>query len=97
MVTKEDRIRSDFNKISSIVCKYFNVDEEDFIKSNNNACVDARYLIVYKLCDIYKDKEIANAIGLSSKCVNKVRNNFALRLKDKNFKNDYNFIMESML
>lgn len=95
--TKRDKVKQSFDVHAKYVCNYFEVDSSVFLHSNRKQCVDARYIVVYKLCEAYHDDEIANTIGISIKVVNKIRNKFSERLSDKVFKNDYDYIVSSLL
>lgn len=70
-----------YRKVLECVCKCTMMDEESILKSNKEACVDARYVLVHILSQRFTDEEIANLSGLSRTCANKIRNSFKFKYK----------------
>lgn len=63
------------------VCRHTGIDKELLFKSNREECVDARAILVNVLaCKGVTEREIVNLTGLTQQCVNKLKNNFSLRL-----------------
>jgi uncharacterized protein YerC len=54
---------------------------EKVCKSNEEECVDARYVVIAVLSEQLSDKQIAEASGWSVQLVNKAKNSFASRSK----------------
>lgn len=70
-------------KVLECVIKHTATNEESILKSNKEACVDARYVLVHILSQRFTDEEIARFTGLSKTCSNKIRN--AFKFKNKKF------------
>ena len=54
---------------------------EKVLKSNEEECVDARYVVIAVLSERLSDKQIAEVSGWSVQLVNKARNSFHKRCK----------------
>lgn len=89
VLSKYDRVRLDFDKYINVIIKYYDVTREQVLKSNQESCVDARYCLVYLLCDKYTDYELSKGCALSKSCVNKIRNKFKDKLCLNSFKLDF--------
>ena len=87
--SKYDRVRLDFDKYINVIVRYYDVTSEQVLKSNQESCVDARYCLVYLLCDKYTDYELSKGCALSKSCVNKIRNKFKDKLCLNSFKLDF--------
>lgn len=87
--SKYDRVRLDFDKYINVIVRYYDVTREQVLKSNQESCVDARYCLVYLLCDKYTDYELSKGCALSKSCVNKIRNKFKDKLWLNSFKLDF--------
>jgi hypothetical protein len=87
--SKYERVRLDFDKYINVIVKYYDVTREQVLKSNQESCVDARYCLVYLLCDKYTDYELSKGCALSKSCVNKIRNKFKDKLCLNSFKLDF--------
>lgn len=87
-MTKYDNLFKDFNILSDIVSSYFDIDKSELTKSNKENVVDARYCLIYILCNKYKDFDIAKVLGISKSVVNKIRNQINSNLRNYDFYND---------
>lgn len=87
-MTKYDNLFKDFNILSDIVSSYFDIDKSELTKSNKENVVDARYCLIYILCNKYKDFDIAKVLGISKSVVNKIRNQINSNLMNYDFYND---------
>ncbi len=85
-MTKLDNAYRHFNKGLAVVSSFFQVDESKVLTCNEEDCVNARYCLIYLLCEKYHDSDIAKVSGLSKSCVNKVRNNTRYKLEDYSFR-----------
>lgn len=97
MMTKFDDAYAIFDTHLSIVASYFQVDKSKVFTCNEEDYVNARYCLIYMMCDKYNDSDIAKVSRLSKSCVNKIRNNTKFKLKDysfnKSFKNIQNLLL----
>lgn len=89
---KYNNIESLFKKATNRIAEYFNIDANDVFGSNREDCVNARYCLIYILCNKYTDYEISKALPISKSGVNKIRNNFSNKMNIFSFKNDFNCI-----
>ena len=87
-MTKYDNLYKDFNRVSDIVSSYFDIDKSELTKSNKENVVDARYCLIYILCNKYKDFDIAKVLGVSKSVVNKIRNQINSNSRSYDFYND---------
>lgn len=87
-MTKYDNLYKDFDIVSDIVVSYFDIDKSELITSNKENVVDARYCLIYILCDKYKDFDIAKVACVSKSVVNKIRNQINSNLRSYDFYND---------
>lgn len=95
-MTKYDNLYKDFNMVSNIVSAYFDIDKSELTKSNKENVVDARYCLIYILCNKYKDFDIAKVLGVSKSVVNKIRNQINCNLRSYDFYNDLK-VVKSLL
>lgn len=95
-MTKYDNLYKDFNRVSDIVSSYFDIDKSELTKSNKENVVDARYCLIYILCNKYKDFDIAKVLGVSKSVVNKIRNQINSNLRSYDFYNDLK-VVKSLL
>lgn len=95
-MTKYDNLYKDFNRVSDIVSSYFDIDKGELTKSNKENVVDARYCLIYILCNKYKDFDIAKVLGVSKSVVNKIRNQINSNLRSYDFYNDLK-VVKSLL
>lgn len=86
-MTKFDDAYRHFNEGLSIVSSYFQVEESKVLTCNEEDCVNARYCLIYLLCEKYHDSDITKISGLSKSCINKIRNNTKFKLEDYSFRN----------
>lgn len=70
-----------FDFILGKVCEMTELSCEKVCKSNQEECVDARYLVIAVLSEKLSDKQIAEVSGWSVQLVNKAKNNFHNRCK----------------
>ena len=73
--------RDFFDFILGKVCEMTELSIEKVCKSNEEECVDARYVVIAVLSERLSDKQIAEVSGWSVQLVNKARNGFANRCK----------------
>lgn len=73
--------REYFSSIMGKVCEMTGVSFWKVCKSNQEDCVDARYLAIAVLSERLSDKQIAELGGWSVKLISKVRGNFNERCK----------------
>ena len=85
-MTKFDSVSNLFDKLLTIVSSYFKVDRMKVLNSNIEDCVNARYCLIYLLCEKFRDDDIVKVSGLSRSCVNKIRNNTRIKLEDYCFR-----------
>ena len=85
-MTKYDAIRYDLENISNIITSYFDINKDNLFKSNKEEIVEARYCLIYLLCEKYHDSDIAKVSGLSKSCINKIRNYTSYKLEDYSFR-----------
>lgn len=95
-MTKYDNLYKDFNRVSDIVSSYFDIDKSELTKSNKENVVDARYCLIYILCNKYKDFDIAKVLGVSKSVVNKIRNQINSNSRSYDFYNDLK-VVKSLL
>lgn len=95
-MTKYDNLYKDFNIVSDIIVSYFDIDKSELITSNKENVVDARYCLIYILCDKYKDFDIAKVLCVSKSVVNKIRNQINSNLRSYDFYNDLK-VVKSLL
>lgn len=95
-MTKYDNLYKDFNIVSDIIVSYFDIDKSELITSNKENIVDARYCLIYILCDKYKDFDIAKVLCVSKSVVNKIRNQINSNLRSYDFYNDLK-VVKSLL
>lgn len=70
-----------FSEILGKVCEMTELSVEKVCKSNQEECVDARYLVIAVLSARLSDRQIAEVSGWSYQLVNKARNRFHERCK----------------
>ena len=70
-----------FDFILGKVCEMTELSVEKVCKSNEEECVDARYVVIAVLSESLSDKQIAEVSGWSVQLVNKAKNNFHNRCK----------------
>jgi hypothetical protein len=85
-MTKFDEPYGEFKAYLDIVSSYFKVDKPKVLTCNEEDCVNARYCLIYLLCEKYRDNDIVRISGLSRSCVNKIRNNTRVKLEDYYFR-----------
>lgn len=73
--------RDFFDFILGKVCEMAELSIEKVCKSNEEECVDARYVVISVLSEKLSDKQIAEVSGWSVQLVNKARNSFHKRCK----------------
>lgn len=73
--------RDFFDFILGKVCEMTELSEEKVCKSNEEECVDARYVVIAVLSDKLSDKQIAEVSGWSVQLICKARNSFHKRCK----------------
>lgn len=73
--------RDFFESILGKVAGMTEISLEKVIKSNEEECVDARYVLISVLSEKLSDKQIPEASGWSVQLVNKARNSFHKRCK----------------
>ena len=95
-MTKYDNLYKDFNIVSDVIVSYFDIDKSELITSNKENVVDARYCLIYILCDKYKDFDIAKVLCVSKSVVNKIRNQINSNLRSYDFYNDLK-VVKSLL
>ena len=95
-MTKYDNLYKDFNIVRDIIVSYFDIDKSELITSNKENVVDARYCLIYILCDKYKDFDIAKVLCVSKSVVNKIRNQINSNLRSYDFYNDLK-VVKSLL
>ena len=86
-MTKFDEPYREFKAYLDITSSYFKVDKSKVLTCNEEDCVNARYCLIYLLCEKYRDNDIVRISGLSKSCVNKIRNNTRIKLGDYYFRN----------
>ena len=70
-----------FENILGKVCEMTELSVEKVSKSNEEECVDARYLVIAVLSEKLSDKQIAEVSGWSVSLICKARNSFHERCK----------------
>lgn len=70
-----------FDFILGKVCEMTGISIEKVCRSNQEECVDARYLVIAVLSERLSDKQIAEVSGWSVSLICKARNNFHERCK----------------
>ena len=70
-----------FNEVLGKVCEMTEISVEKVCKSNEEECVDARYVVISVLSEKLSDKQIAEVSGWSVQLVNKAKNGFSNRCK----------------
>ena len=65
------------------VCEMTELSCEKVCKSNLEECVDARYVVIAVLSEKLSDKQIAEVSGWSVQLVNKAKNSFHNRCKNR--------------
>lgn len=85
-MAKLDNTYRHFNEGLAVVSSYFQVDKSKVLTCNEDDCVNARYCLIYLLCEKYHDSDIAKVSGLSKSCINKIRNNTRYKLEDYSFR-----------
>lgn len=75
-----------YNTTVNVVCDITNISLNEIFISNKEEIVDARYILVYLLCDKFTDKEISNMTGISKSLANKIRNTVNLRKEKYSFR-----------
>lgn len=73
--------RDFFDFILGKVCEMTELSIEKVCKSNEEECVDARYVVISVLSERLSDKQISEVSGWSVQLVNKARNSFHKRCK----------------
>lgn len=73
--------REYFENILGKVCEMTELSLEKVCKSNEEECVDARYVVIAVLSEKLSGKQIAEVSGWSVQLVNKAKNHFADRCK----------------
>lgn len=73
--------RDFFESILGKVCEMTEISVEKVCKSNEEECVDARYVVIAVLSEQLSDKQISEVSGWSVQLVNKAKNHFADRCK----------------
>jgi isopentenyldiphosphate isomerase len=73
--------REYFESILGKVCEMTGISIEKVCRSNQEECVDARYLVIAVLSERLSDKQIAEVSGWSVQLVNKAKNSFHNRCK----------------
>lgn len=69
-----------YQHVSGIVCEITGLSYSDVINSNREECVDARSLLINKLLQIgLTERRISEFSGLTTQCVNKLKNTFEER------------------
>ena len=96
-MTKFDNAYLRFNEGLSIVSSYFQVDKSKVLTCNEEDCVNARYCLIYIMCEKYHDSDIAKISGLSKSCINKIRNNTRFKLEDYSFRSSLKSIKDLLL
>lgn len=85
-----------FDGILGKVCNLTELSVGKVCKSNEEECVDARYLLIAVLSERMNDRQIAELGGWSVSFVNKARNNFQDRCKFRwGLKDMYKKLIES--
>ena len=85
-MTKFDNVYRHFNEGLAVVSSYFQVDKSKVLSCNEEDCVNARFCLIYLLCEKYHDSDIAKVSGLSKSCINKIRNYTSYKLEDYSFR-----------
>lgn len=70
-----------FNEVMENVCKAMELDADSVKTSHKEECVDARYVVIAVLSEMYSDRQIAEISGWSWAMVNKARNAFKERCR----------------
>lgn len=70
-----------FDDILGKVCEMTELSEEKVCKSNQEECVDARYVVIAVLSERLSDRQIAEVSGWSVQLVNKAKNAFQDRCR----------------
>lgn len=70
-----------FYEILGKVCEMTELSVEKVCKSNQEECVDARYVIIAVLSERFSDRQISEMSGWSLQLVNKARNCFHERCR----------------
>lgn len=70
-----------FNEILGKVAEMTELSVGKVCKSNQEECVDARYVLIAVLSERYSDRQIAELGGWSVQLVNKAKNAFKDRCK----------------
>ena len=73
--------RDFFDSILGKVCEMTELSIGKVCKSNEEECVDARYVVIAVLSEQLSDKQIAEVSGWSVQLVNKAKNGFSNRCK----------------
>ena len=73
--------RDFFESILGKVAGMTEISLEKVLKSNEEECVDARYVVIAVLSEQLSDKQIAEVSGWSVQLVNKAGNSFHKRCK----------------
>ena len=73
--------RDFFDFILGKVCEMTELSIEKVCKSNEEECVDARYVVIAVLSEQLSDKQIAEVSGWSVQLICKARNSFHKRCK----------------
>ena len=97
IMTKFDDAYHRFDACLSVVASYFQVDKSKVLTSNEEDCVNARYCLIYTMCEKYHDSDIAKISGLSKSCVNKIRNNTKFKLEDYSFRSSLKGVRDLLL
>ena len=71
--------RGFFENILGKVAEMTEISLEKVLKSNEEECVDARYVVIAVLSEKLSDKQIAEVSGWSVQLVNKAKNSFHKR------------------
>ena len=82
-MNKFDKVRNEFEAICTHVSGFYDLSKGEILRRNKHDCVEARYVIVYILCERYRDDDIAKAICVSKSVVNKIRNSIQYKTEKK--------------
>jgi hypothetical protein len=86
-----------YNTTVNVVCDVTNISLNEIFISNKEEIVDARYILVYLLCNKFTDKEISNMTGISKSLANKIRNTANLKNEKYSFRCKLKEIKEKLV
>lgn len=89
-MTKYDDLVNDYQMAIDVIATYFDISKSELLVKNTENVVDARYCLIYILCEKYKDADIAKVCNISKSVVNKIRNQVNAKMRNKFFYYDLN-------